>query len=221
MCALWILAAALTAGAAEPGLKIAVLDNTVLYVRADRLPANVTDQIHDATATNRLAGSLGAVLDLRFADSAATNAADYFLHHKSPLVILINGQTRGSAAALAGQLRAQASAILIGSTNAPSALAPDILVAVTADDEKKFQDNPFVRNSAGPFGNLSATNELMAFVDHTSEAELVRKRVKDGEDDGDIASPRAEAPQPVIRDPELARAVDLLKALAALRGARG
>jgi hypothetical protein len=57
-------------------------------------------------------------------------------------------------------------------------------------------------------------------VDHTSEAELVRKRVKDG-DETDAASPRAEPPQPVVRDPALARAIDLLKALAALHPARG
>ena len=68
---------------------------------------------------------------------------------------------------------------------------------------------------------MSATNELLAFVDHTSEADLVRKRIKDGEDDGEATQPRVEPPQPVIRDPALARAVDLLKALAALHPARG
>jgi hypothetical protein len=62
---------------------------------------------------------------------------------------------------------------------------------------------------------------LLGFVDHTSEADLVRKRIKDGESDGAIATPRAEPPQPVIRDPALARAVDLVKALAALHPARG
>jgi hypothetical protein len=61
----------------------------------------------------------------------------------------------------------------------------------------------------------------MAFVDHTSEAELVRKRIKDGDDEGDVATPRAEPLQPVIRDPALARAADLLKALAALHPAQG
>ena len=34
--------------------------------------------------------------------------------------------------------------------------------------------------TASPFGNLSATN-LLAFVDHISEEELVRKHIKDGE----------------------------------------
>ncbi len=220
-CALLILAMAVNAIGAEPELKISVLDNAVLCVRASRLPADVKERIHEATSTNRLAGSVGTVLDLRFADVAASNAADYFLQRATPLIILVNSQTRGTAAALARTLRSQTSAILIGSTNAPTDLTPDIAVPVGADTEKKFQDDPYVRSSGGMLDNLSATNELLAFVDHTSEAELVRKRVKDGEDDGDTASPRAEPPQPVIQDPELARAVDLLKALAALHGTRG
>ncbi len=204
--------AILAAQASEP-LKVSVLDNAVLCLRASRVPGNVTEQIRAADVPGNLAGT---VLDLRFADGAATNAADFFLHRKSPLVILINSQTHGDAALLASQLRATAAAVLIGSTNSPANLAPDIVVAVSADDEKKFQDNPFFKNTAT---SLSPTN-LMAFVDHTSEAELVRKRVKDG-DETDSASPRAEPPQPVVRDPALARAMDLLKALAALHPDRG
>ena len=68
---------------------------------------------------------------------------------------------------------------------------------------------------------LSGTNNLLAIVDHTSEAELVRKRIKDGDEGGDLPTPRAEPAQPVIRDPALARAVDLLKALAVLHKPRG
>ena len=162
----------------------------------------------------------GTVLDLRFADGAATNAADYFKRQKTPLVILVNSQTRGTAAALAAQLRASSPAVLIGNTNSPENLSPDIVVAVGADDERKFQENPFFK-AASPADSLTATNDLMAFVDHTSEADLVRKRIKDGDDDGSVATPRAEPPQAVIRDPALARAVDLLKALAFLHPARG
>jgi hypothetical protein len=211
------LAGALSAGAVELPMKISVLEGSVLCVRASRVPENVTDQIHATAMPNHLAGT---VLDLRFADGAATNAADYFMHRKSPLVILVNGQTRGAAAALATQLRTSASAVLIGNTNSEN-LSPDIVVAVGLDDEKKFQDNPFFSVVTTPAGNLSATNDLLAFIDHTSEADLVRKRIKDGEGDGEVSMPRAEPPQPVIRDPALARAVDLLQALAALHPARG
>ena len=51
--------------------------------------------------------------------------------------------------------------------------------------------------------------------------EAICWRVKDGDDDGSVSTPRADPPQPVIRDPALARAMDLLKALAALHPARG
>lgn len=209
--------AAVCAQAAEPSLKVSVLDNAVLCLRASRVPDNVPEQIRAATLPRHLTGM---VLDLRFADGAATNAADYFIHGKSPLVLLVNSETRGAAAQLAEDLRASASAILIGSTNSPKNLAPDIVVAVSPEDEKRFQENPFLASTANPFAIASTTN-LLAFVDHTSEAELVRKRIKDGDDDGDAATPRAQPAQPVIRDPALARAMDLLKALAVWHPARG
>jgi len=215
----WFLTAlvAASAGAAEPTSKVSVVDNTVLRLRASRVPDNVPEQIRAATVPQHLAGT---VLDLRFADGAATNAADYFVRGKSPLVVLVNSQTRGAAAKLATDLRSSASAILIGSTNFPQELSPDLVVAVSPEDELKFQEDPFLASPNSQFSFASTTN-LMAFVDHTSEAELVRKRIKDGDDEGDVATPRAEPLQPVIRDPALARAADLLKALAALHPAQG
>jgi hypothetical protein len=212
------LAVAMAARAADPLVKISLLDNNVLCVRATEVPENVTDQIRAASVPSHLAGT---VLDLRFAEGAATNAAESFVHRKSPMVILVNSETRGEAAALAVQLRNSVSAILIGTTNTAGNLAPDIIVATSADDEKKFQENPFFKATTSPANMLSPTNDLMAFIDHTSEADLVRKRIKDGEDNGNVSTPRAEPPQPVICDPALARAVDLLKALAALHPARG
>jgi hypothetical protein len=217
-CAILFLATALAAGAAESPVKISVLDNAVLCVRATRVPENVTEQIRAAAPTNRL---FGTVLDLRFADGAATNAASYFAHRKLPLVILVNSRTRGAAAALATRLRAEDAAILIGSTNPPGAITPDIAVGTSLEDERKFQENPFYEPAANPADTLSATNNLLAFVDHTSEADLVRKHIKDGDDDGDIEMPRVEPLPPVIHDPALARAVDLLKALADLHKWRG
>jgi hypothetical protein len=212
-----VVVGAWSAGAADALANVSVLDNSVLFVQASRVPENVPEQIRATTMPKHLDGM---VLDLRFADGAATNAADYFTKRKSPLVILVNSQTRGAAAALATALRESASAVLIGSTNAEDALLPDIFVAVSAEEEKKFQENPFFKTASGRYGGVAATN-LLAFVDHTSEADLVRKRIKDGEEDGDLSTPRAEPPQPVIQDPALARAIDLLKALAVLHAARG
>jgi hypothetical protein len=119
-------------------------------------------------------------------------------------------------------------------------LQPDIAVTVSADDERAFWENPYAslaqNNSPGV-----ATNNLLPFVDRISEAELVLQKQNDGKHNGalhmrdmdlPVASPihrpgdsgnpnenpapaRAAEPQkPVIRDPVLARAVDLIKGLA-------
>jgi len=199
-------------------MKISVLDNAVLCVRASRMPDNFPAQLRAAETTNHLSGT---VLDLRFADEAATNTASYFTRQHGPLVILVNSETRGAAAALAKELRASAAAIVIGSTNPPGRVLPDIAVAESAAEEEKFQEDPFFVPAANSTDTLSTTNNLFAFVDHTSEAELVRKRIKDGDDAGAAVTQRAEPAPAVIRDPALARAVDLLKALAALHPSRG
>lgn len=192
---------------------VALLDSSILCVRVSPPAENFAAQIKASEATNHLSG---IVLDLRFADEVATNASDYFTQKKSPLVILVNSQTRGAAAALATDLRAKFSAVIIGSTNPPGAVVPDIAVATSVEEEKLFQENPFFKTGTNVSRPLFGTNNFLAFVDHTSEADLVRKRIKDGDEDGAPATPRAEPQQPVVRDPALARAVDLLKALALL-----
>jgi hypothetical protein len=205
--------------AAEP--VATVVDNDVLRLRLDRIAAGSIGQLSRATPTNAV---IGRVLDLRFAggDETAVGAADdYFAGRKSPLVILVNGQTRGAAAMLAERLRAAGAGLVIGSTNVADGLHPDITVEVSAADEKKFLENPYAVTTAGEPPALSVTNALLPFVDHMSEAELVREKIKDGDEDDDVPAVRPEASVQVIRDPEMARAVDLLKALAILRTARG
>ncbi len=209
--------------AAETNLFVSLPEGNVLCVRAAHLTENFPDQWRALQPTNRV---VGTVLDLRFADGseAAAGAVEtVFAAQKSRLVVLVNGQTRGAAAELARQLRAAGAAVVIGSTNSPGKILPDIAVDTAADAEKKFQENPFAAagaatNAAGIFSK----GDLVPFVDHMSEAELVHRKIKDGEDveDADL-TPRAAPPQPVIRDPALARAVDLLKALAVLKPARG
>jgi hypothetical protein len=82
--------------------------------------------------------------------------------------------------------------------------------------------NPYATRA--PNNSLSAivTNNLLSFVDHTSEADLVRQKVKDG--DHPMASPlppaSKEPQKPVIEDPVLARALDLIKGLAIVHESR-
>jgi hypothetical protein len=122
-------------------------------------------------------------------------------------------------------------------------LQPDIAVTVSADDERAFWENPYASLAQTNNRPGAATNNLLPFVDHTSEADLVLQKRHEGKTIGtfeshtrdmDLPGPgiirrsggdnagdenstpaRAAEPQkPVLRDPVLARAVDLIKGLA-------
>ena len=206
-----------------------VLDGSVLRYRVSAVTDTLTAQLAAAqpTGTNAIAG---IVLDLRFAggsDAVPATAKNYFSTNKTSLVILVNGQTSGSATALAAQLREAGLGLVIGSSNASP--APDIAVTVATETEKRYQADPYLdisnnltisRLETNLLSGVTTTNDWMAYVDHTSEADLVRKRVKDGEDNGDPAATPRTPPPPVIHDPALLRAVDLLKALASLHPPR-
>jgi hypothetical protein len=209
------------AGAVETApLTASLLENDVLRLRVHHLTGNFLKEFLAVQPTNNLDG---IVLDLRSADgdkNAAAAASDFFASKKFPLVILVNGQTRGSALTLAADLRMAGAGVLVGSTNFSGAAKPDIAVAVAGADEIRFLADPFFIPAVTKTNLPVGTNEFAGFVDHTSEADLVRKRVKDGEED-DTSSTRVEPSTPVVRDPALARALDLFKALAALQPARG
>jgi len=208
-----------------------VLENEVAYLRVGNAAKNLADEIgaelHALDATNKI---VGTVLDLRFADSddfgAAHAAANLFAAKQLPLAILVNGETRGAAVALASELQAAREGLIFGSAT-PSAkyadgeisrVQPDITITVSSDDELAFLKNPYGTLSQGETNSSAGTNDFSQFIDHTSEADLVRAKIKDGDEDGDSTPPRTAEPQkPFIRDPVLARAVDLIEGLAVMR----
>lgn len=201
--------------------KSEILEGNVAYLRVSHVAAGLPDEVgavnRALTATNKI---VGTVLDLRFADgddaTAATATANLVAAKKLPLAILVNGQTRGAAATLATALRESQSGLIFGS--APAAVKPDISVEVNPADEKKFFDNPYAAPATNTTAALSGTNDFLPWVDHTSEADLVRAKIKDGDEFENPPPPHtAGPPKPVIRDPALARAVDLIKGLAIVR----
>jgi len=201
--------------AAEPLLKVVSLENGVTCVQVSQLTDRFAAQLQEQS-TNQWKG---LVLDLRFADGDKDVVVENLLPAaKTPVVLLVNDQTRGAAADLAARLRSNGRAILIGGTNVTGKIAPDITIAVSSEQEKKFQENPY--EPADKPANLAGNHDLLPFIDHTSEADLVRRRQKDGEDSL-TNTPRATPGQPVIRDPALARAMDLFIALAALSKSQG
>jgi hypothetical protein len=211
--------------------KSAILESNVAYLRVGQVGKNLADEIRAAqdalSVSNKIAGT---VLDLRFADGsdadAAKAAANLFTAKKLPLAILVNGGTRGEAVALAAILREAHEGLIFGSatqaikfTGAP--LQPDIVVAVGPEDERALMENPYATPAQIETNAPEATNNLLPFVDHTSEADLVRAKIKDGDGFEPVPMQRAsEPPKPFIRDPVLARAVDLIKGLAIVRASR-
>jgi hypothetical protein len=128
-------------------------------------------------------------------------------------------------------------------------LQPDIAVTVSADDERAFWENPYASPAQNNNNPGVATNNSLPFVDRISEADLVLQKQHDGKTigttefhtrdmdlpgprlirrpsgdnagDEDAAPARAAEPQkPVLRDPVLARAVDLIKGLAVVHQSR-
>jgi hypothetical protein len=220
---LWMVLAAMTAlvrpqAASAEVVKSAVLETNVAYLRIAQTDKNLSDEVMsalgDLQATNPIAG---VVLDLRFATGAASDDVKpteaQLERAKLPLAILVNEETSGAATSLAEDLRGANAGLVFGGTT--GTLQPDIAISVSAKDEKSFLENPYGALMDGDTNAESNTN-LLPFVDldHTSEADLVRDKVKDGEQND---SNRTTEPQkPFIRDPVLAHGVDFIKGLAAL-----
>jgi len=112
---------------------------------------------------------------------------------------------------------------------------PDIDVAVNPQDEKAFYADPFrwiPKGSLFAGSDRSVTNDLVTATNHAarrprfSEAELVRERregasLEDGSAPRPVSktagAPNGEPDAPVVHDPVLARALDILKGLAVVR----
>jgi len=220
-------------GKSSSGLltRSSLFENQIAYLRVGNVEAGLDEAIGGAwpkfsSATNLI----GVVLDLRYADgansSAAQTVANLIEAKKLPLTILVNDQTRGEAVKLTAMLRNAHEGLVFGSTtgaieltNGP--LQPDIEVKVSSEDELAYFADAF--KVISPTGRLGTdrvpTNEPPG--DRITEADLVRQRLKDtGQERLDLP-PRITEPQsPLVRDPVLARAMDLLKGLAIVREAK-
>ena len=115
-----------------------------------------------------------------------------------------------------------------GKVLSPQGLKPDIEVTVSLAEERSYLDNPYspkpkltaLAGESATGANPSGTNRPPRRV-RPNEADLVRAR-RDGLSlDAELPLSRSVEPEkPLLRDPALARAVDLLKGLAVVRATR-
>jgi hypothetical protein len=216
---LLVVAAFLRPQAANAELaKSAILETNVAYLRVVQTDKNLSDEMESAlnalAATNPIAG---IVLDLRFAggsDGDLKSVERLLKKEGLPLAILVNSQTSGTAVKLAEELRDDKNGLVFGS--ATEDLQPDITILVSTTEEKSFMENPY-RVLTQNDTNFESDTNLLPFVDidHTTEADLVRNKVKDGDQDSNSA-PSADQQKPFIHDPVLAHGVDFIKGWAAL-----
>ncbi len=112
-------------------------------------------------------------------------------------------------------LRIATNPVKLGNGQTISSVSPDIRVSVSREDEQEYVKNPYAKLGENASSAGVDTNDFLAVVDHTSEADLVRQKLQNGEDAGATAPPRkTDQEKPVIQDPVLARALDLIKGLA-------
>lgn len=125
-------------------------------------------------------------------------------------VTLSNGQKLRIATA---QVKVGDGKVLAG------AISPDIKTQASLDEETAYAANPYLKADSGSVTNLADDGLTNRVRRRINEAELVRQQ-REGSDveDETSANPlRAEPGKPVITDPALARAIDLLKALAVVQ----
>jgi hypothetical protein len=151
--------------------------------------------------------------------------------------LILGSQTAGRAAVMRdfplknGQrLRIATTPVRLsdGSAVAADGLKPDIEVTVTAEEERAYFEDAYavlpklnlLADAGLSLSNPSATTNRPPRR-RINEADLVRERREGTDADEDVPSAReSETVRPMLRDPVLVRALDLLKGLARLRGAR-
>jgi len=160
--------------------------------------------------------------------TAAASEALAAMVRQAGVGLVLGSHTAGSAMVMENfrlkdgeQLRIGSSPVTLGDGTPLSAqgLKPDIDVTVSEEAEKAFYADAFLvvsNKSSGLSGtnDASATNQTRVRL---NEAELVREH-RAGENPDEMVAKRPPEPQaPVVSDPALARALDLLKGLAVVR----
>jgi C-terminal processing protease CtpA/Prc len=219
--------------------------NKVSGLALDLRYAGGTDYAAAAAAADLFVTRTQPLLDWETGSAQAKNQGNEI---GVPLAILVNRATTGAAEALAGALRSAGAGLILGGRTAGEALAmrdfelgngrrlriatgpvklgdgtplatngvkPDIEVDISPADERVYYADAF--HTATRNGGATNGARRVRF----SEADLVREHRQGLGRGVEPAEPRLTEPQaPLVTDPALARAIDLLKGLAVVRQSR-
>lgn len=188
--------------------------------------------VQSKAKTNAVTVPVAALVNQHTAGAAEALAA---VLRETGSGLVLGSQTAGEALIVreyalknGGRLRIATAPVQLGDGTAlAGAVKPDIAVAVDPVEERSYYTDAFKviapRNPTA--AGLGMTNQAngtnSARRPRYNEAELVRERHESLNPDAAApAARRLEPEQPLVRDPVLARALDLLKGLAVIRQAR-
>jgi hypothetical protein len=150
------------------------------------------------------------------------------------VALILGGTTRGAAMTTQDfqlkngqQLRIATAPVKLGSgERLAQGVKPDIEVKISPELERAFLEDPYVISTKTNLASASGSSVSAATTNRSTrrrpnEADLVRARRDGFSLEGEFPLGSDSEPEPpVLRDPTLARAVDLLKGLAVVRRAR-
>lgn len=184
-----------------------------------------TGMMKSTAKTNALSYPVAVLINLETTGAPEALAA---VLRETGVALLLGNATRGAAMTGREFLLADGQRLRIatmpvkmaGDTIVPaSGVAPDIQVNVSTAEELAYFSDPYaaIPKSATTTNLVASTNRVIRRT-RTSEADLVRARKQGVNLDEDEAPVREVVSDPqLIRDPALARAIDLLKGLAVIR----
>jgi len=145
----------------------------------------------------------------------------------SEVGLILGGQTAGQASIFrefplrdGGKLRVAVAPVSFGAGKTlPHGVTPDIAIDPNLEDERSYLQDPFKVLRTPPAAKMDAAARAFAEEPRMNEVELIREH-RDGAvpDQTPIRNmPDVAQPPPVIADPALARALDLLIGLAVVQ----
>jgi hypothetical protein len=213
----------------------AAVDTADLFVKADRpLLDWGKGPVHSKEKSDAIALPVAVLVNSRTVGAAEALAA---VLRNTGAGLVLGGRTAGQAFMTDEFSLKNGDKLLIatgllhlgdGSEMAAQGVQPDITVEVSVEDERAYFADAYRASGRVDLTSgmgLLSTNQAAASArplrrPRFNEAELVRER-REGLSEADLINARdREAERPLISDPVLARAVDLLKGLALVRGAR-